>query len=43
MRAGTSLYVPVENIDVLTRWRSDSERATLDRLGGGWQSGASRE
>ena len=35
---GDKLYVPVENIDVLTRYGSDSERATLDRLGGeAWQ------
>jgi len=35
---GDRLYVPVENIDVLTRYGSDSERATLDRLGGeAWQ------
>ena len=35
---GDKLYVPVENIDVLTRYGSDSERATLDKLGGeAWQ------
>ena len=35
---GDKLYVPVEHIDVLTRYGSDSERATLDRLGGeAWQ------
>ncbi len=35
---GDKLYVPVENIDVLSRYGSDSERATLDRLGGeAWQ------
>ena len=36
---GDKLYVPVENIDVLTRYgSSDSERANLDRLGGeAWQ------
>jgi transcription-repair coupling factor (superfamily II helicase) len=35
---GDKLYVPVENIDVLTRYGSDSERASLDRLGGeAWQ------
>ncbi len=35
---GDKLYVPVENIDVLSRFGSDSERATLDRLGGeAWQ------
>ncbi|MEO1045102.1 MAG: transcription-repair coupling factor [Pseudomonadota bacterium] len=32
------LYVPVENIDVLTRYGSDGEAAALDRLGGeAWQ------
>jgi transcription-repair coupling factor (superfamily II helicase) len=40
---GDKLYVPVENIDVLTRYGSDSERATLDRLGGeAWQRRKSR-
>jgi transcription-repair coupling factor (superfamily II helicase) len=36
---GDKLYVPVENIDVLSRYGSaDSERANLDRLGGeAWQ------
>nr|WP_294850930.1 transcription-repair coupling factor [uncultured Sphingomonas sp.] len=36
---GDKLYVPVENIDVLSRYgSSDSERAVLDRLGGeAWQ------
>lgn len=32
------LYVPVENIDVLTRYGSDGEGTSLDRLGGeAWQ------
>ena len=31
---GDKLYVPVENIDVLTRYGSDSEGVGLDRLGG---------
>lgn len=32
------LYVPVENIDVLTRYGSDAEGVALDRLGGeAWQ------
>jgi transcription-repair coupling factor (superfamily II helicase) len=36
---GDKLYVPVENIDVLTRYGSDSEGVTLDKLGGaGWQN-----
>ncbi|MDQ3077346.1 MAG: transcription-repair coupling factor [Pseudomonadota bacterium] len=40
---GDKLYVPVENIDVLTRYGSDSERATLDKLGGeAWQRRKSR-
>ncbi len=40
---GDKLYVPVENIDVLTRYGSDSERAVLDRLGGeAWQRRKSR-
>jgi len=40
---GDKLYVPVENIDVLSRYGSDSEKATLDRLGGeAWQRRKSR-
>ena len=40
---GDKLYVPVENIDVLTRYGADSEKATLDRLGGeAWQRRKSR-
>jgi transcription-repair coupling factor (superfamily II helicase) len=35
---GDKLYVPVENIDVLSRYGSDSDKASLDRLGGeAWQ------
>lgn len=35
---GDKLFVPVENIDVLSRYGADSENATLDRLGGeAWQ------
>lgn len=35
---GDKLFVPVENIDVLSRYGSDNEAAVLDRLGGeGWQ------
>ncbi len=35
---GDKLYVPVENIDVLSRYGSSEEGATLDRLGGeAWQ------
>jgi transcription-repair coupling factor (superfamily II helicase) len=35
---GDKLYVPVENIDVLSRYGSGEDGATLDRLGGeAWQ------
>ncbi|HEX9931342.1 MAG TPA: transcription-repair coupling factor [Allosphingosinicella sp.] len=35
---GDKLYVPVENIDVLSRYGSDAEGVALDRLGGeAWQ------
>jgi transcription-repair coupling factor (superfamily II helicase) len=35
---GDKLYVPVENIDVLSRYGSESEGVTLDKLGGeAWQ------
>ncbi|GAA4718064.1 transcription-repair coupling factor [Sphingomonas lutea] len=35
---GNKLYVPVENIELLTRYGSESEGVTLDSLGGeGWQ------
>jgi transcription-repair coupling factor (superfamily II helicase) len=35
---GDKLYVPVENIDVLSRYGSDSDGVMLDRLGGeAWQ------
>jgi transcription-repair coupling factor (superfamily II helicase) len=37
------LYLPVENIDLLTRYGSDSEGVQLDRLGGAaWQARKSR-
>ena len=37
-RDGDKLYVPVENIDVLSRYGAETEGATLDRLGGeAWQ------
>ncbi len=40
---GDKLYVPVENIDVLSRYGSDNEFVGLDRLGGeGWQKRKSR-
>ena len=36
---GDKLFVPVENIDVLSRYGAAEESATLDRLGGvAWQS-----
>ncbi|MES2492709.1 MAG: transcription-repair coupling factor [Pseudomonadota bacterium] len=35
---GDKLYIPVENIDVLSRYGSDSELVALDKLGGeAWQ------
>ncbi len=35
---GDKLFVPVENLEVLTRYGSDAEGASLDRLGGeAWQ------
>ncbi len=35
----SKLYVPVENIELLSRYGSDAENAQLDRLGGGaWQA-----
>ncbi|MBU2418203.1 MAG: DEAD/DEAH box helicase, partial [Alphaproteobacteria bacterium] len=42
--AGDSkLYLPVENIDLLTRYGSDADGAQLDRLGGaGWQARKAR-
>jgi transcription-repair coupling factor (superfamily II helicase) len=40
---GDKLYVPVENIDVLSRYGSDSDGVTLDKLGGeAWQRRKSR-
>ncbi len=40
---GDKLFVPVENIDVLSRFGSDSENTALDRLGGeAWQRRKSR-
>ncbi|MEQ1542661.1 MAG: transcription-repair coupling factor [Novosphingobium sp.] len=40
---GDKLYVPVENIDVLSRYGSDNEFVGLDRLGGeGWQKRKAR-
>ncbi|TNE41732.1 MAG: transcription-repair coupling factor [Alphaproteobacteria bacterium] len=36
---GDKLYLPVENIELLSRYGSDQETAQLDRLGGsGWQA-----
>jgi len=40
---GDKLYVPVENLDVLSRYGSGEENVTLDRLGGeAWQRRKSR-
>ncbi|MDO7844396.1 transcription-repair coupling factor [Sphingomonas immobilis] len=40
---GDKLFVPVENIDVLSRYGSDAEGASLDKLGGeAWQRRKSR-
>ncbi|MEO6215351.1 MAG: transcription-repair coupling factor [Sphingomonas sp.] len=40
---GDKLFVPVENLEVLSRYGSDSEGASLDRLGGeAWQRRKSR-
>jgi len=40
---GDKLYVPVENLDVLTRYSAHGDAATLDKLGGvGWQSRKAR-
>ena len=39
----SKLYLPVENIDLLTRYGSDSEGVQLDRLGGAaWQARKSK-
>ncbi len=40
---GDKLYVPVENIDVLSRYGAESENVQLDKLGGvGWQTRKAR-
>jgi len=40
---GTKLYLPVENIELLSRYGSDAERVDLDRLGGvAWQAKKAR-
>ena len=40
---GDKLYVPVENIDVLSRYGAESDGVTLDRLGGvAWQTRKAR-
>ena len=37
-RDGDKLYVPVENLDILSRYGSEGDAVMLDRLGGeGWQ------
>jgi transcription-repair coupling factor (superfamily II helicase) len=41
--ADSKLYLPVENIDLLTRYGSDSEDVQLDKLGGAaWQARKAR-
>ena len=41
--ADSKLYLPVENIDLLTRYGADSEDVQLDRLGGAaWQARKAR-
>ncbi|MGI8839702.1 MAG: transcription-repair coupling factor [Caulobacteraceae bacterium] len=41
--ADSKLYLPVENIDLLTRYGAESEGVALDRLGGAaWQARRSR-
>ncbi|MCJ2186474.1 transcription-repair coupling factor [Novosphingobium beihaiensis] len=40
---GDKLYIPVENLDVLSRYGSESEGVALDKLGGeGWQKRRAR-
>ena len=40
---GDKLYLPVENIDLITRYGGESEDVTLDKLGGaGWQARKAR-
>jgi len=40
---GDKLFLPVENIELLTRYGSEDTEATLDRLGGGaWQARKAR-
>ncbi|MFA6220186.1 MAG: transcription-repair coupling factor [Erythrobacter sp.] len=42
-RGGDKLYIPVENIDVLSRYGSSEEAVMLDKLGGeGWQKRRAR-
>src|SRR3546814_15210153 len=42
-QGGDKLYVPVENIEVLARFGSESEGVELDRLGGAaWQARKAR-
>ncbi len=42
-RGGDKLYIPVENIDVLSRYGSSEDGAMLDRLGGeAWQKRRAR-
>ncbi|MFT4099080.1 MAG: CarD family transcriptional regulator, partial [Rhodoblastus sp.] len=40
---GDKLYLPVENLELLSRYGSEDQEATLDRLGGvGWQTRKAR-
>jgi transcription-repair coupling factor (superfamily II helicase) len=42
-QGGDKLYVPVENIDILSRYGSESEGVALDKLGGvAWQTRKAR-
>ncbi len=42
-KGGDKLYIPVENIDVLSRYGSSEDAVMLDRLGGeGWQKRRAR-
>ncbi len=42
-QGGSKLYLPVENIELLTRYGADAENVVLDKLGGvAWQSRKAR-
>jgi transcription-repair coupling factor (superfamily II helicase) len=43
MHGGDKLYIPVENLDVLSRYGNADEASPLDRLGGeAWQKRRAR-